>query len=325
MNLDIEFKNKKFSIYNANQIGLNFKNLIVDVLNYRIHNNILIWSTMESDLPGGNENYDFREFNEFCESHNIIVYIIFGAFNQEHYRDINCFKNIKLDFWPTYLLNYTYNKLHNYYGTDITNLKKNQSFENLFVCYNNKPHLHRCKLIDKLSQRDLFNHGEISWNILNDINYDFKSWKEKILKIDNFNSESVIGSTHLIDNTSLVSLITESTDNLAFITEKTYKSILIEQPFICIGGKLQNVILKNLGFVLYDELFDYSFDYLNDIDKRIDGLIENLIRIKDCDYSNLYKSVECKIKHNKNVAVSIVRDKLYIPEIITKNNIPFES
>ena len=325
MNLDINSKNKKFSFYNATEIGVNFKNLIIDIQNHKTCDQVLIWSTMESDLPNGNEKYDFEEFNVICESYNIIVNIVFGIFNQEQYYNINSYKNIKLHFWPTYLLHYTYNKFNDYDGVKIENLKKNQNFKKLFVLYNNKPHLHRCKLMDKLHENGLFEYGEISWNTLNNINYNFKSWEEKIINIDEFNDSHFYIGNHITDNTTLLFLVSESCNNLALITEKTFKPILIEQPFICLGGRLQNIILKELGFELYDEIFDYSFDYLDDINLRVDGIISNLNRIKNGDYYELHKKIENKIKHNKERAISIVKNGLHIPSIITENNILFES
>jgi hypothetical protein len=324
LNIDTNLQSKKFSIYNANDIGINFKNLIIDIQNYKTLDKVLIWSTMESDLPGGNEKYDFDSLNRLCETHKIVVNIVFGIPYQGYYNKINSYDNLKLHFWPTYLLHYTYNKFDNYYDVNIEQLKKNRNFKKLFLSYNNKPHLHRCKLIDRLNEFNLFEYGEISWNLLNDVNYQFKHWEEQVIKIDDFNSFSFHRSNHIIDNTSFLFLVTESCDNLAFITEKTFKPILIEQPFICLGGRLQNIILKELGFELYDELFDYSFDYLDDINHRVDGIISNLNRIKNDNYYELYKKIETKIKHNKERAVSIVKNRLFIPNIITENNISFE-
>lgn len=325
MDLPVKFTNRNFSIYKASEIGLNFKNLIDDISTKNTLKDVLIWSTMESDLHGGNEKYDFNEMNLLCERNDITINIIFGILNQEYYDKINHHSKIKLHFWPTYLLNYTYNKFDLYHGIHINDLKKNLDFKKLFVCYNNKPHSHRCNLIDNLYHRGLFNHGEISWNLLNDFNYEFKFWKEEIIKTDDFVGQSFHMSNHIFDNSSFIFLVSESCDNIPFITEKTFKPILIEQPFICLGGKLQNINLKKLGFELYDEIFNYDFDYLEDINQRIDGVISNLIKIKNEDYTKLYKRIEDKIKYNKENAISIVKNKLYIPNIIIENNISFES
>lgn len=321
-----KLENKHFSIYNVNEIGLNFENLIKNIELGLTKDNILIWSTMESDLPGGNSWYDFKSFDSLCKKYEIEVNIIFGTIKQKYYDEILNFNNVKIHFWPTYLLNYTFTKFDGYYnGIDILDLKKDLDFKELFVCYNNKPHLHRCKLIDKLYENNLFDCGIISWNKLNEINFNFRYWEENILKIDDLNQDFFHRTNHIIKNSSFLFLVSETTTDCHFITEKTFKAILIEQPFICFGSVKQNIALKNLGFELYDEIFNYDFDYEDDIDKRIDGIISNLNNIKNQNYFELYKKIEHKIKYNKERAITIIRNNLYIPDLIIQNNIPFES
>jgi hypothetical protein len=318
-------ENKTLSIYNASDLEPNFKNLIFDIEICKSLNNVLILSTMECDLPGGNKSYDFKNLNNICEKYNINVNIIFGNSNQEYYNNIKNYSRIVLHFWPTFLLNYTYNKFDKYNGIKIEDFKKNLNFDKLFVCYNHKPHLHRCKLMDKLYENNLFDCGIISWNKLNEINFNFTHWKENILNIDDYNQDFFHRTSHIIKNSSFIFLVSETVSDNAFITEKTFKPILIEQPFICLSGKLHHTILKDLGFELYDEIFDYSFDYFEDVNDRIDSIIDNLQKIKNENYFKLYKKIENKIKHNKETAISIVRDGKLIPKIIKENNISFIS
>ena len=319
-------ESKPFSIYNANEIGLNFQNLKKNIELGLTKENILIWSTMESDLPGGNSLYDFKDFNELCNKYDVVVNIVFGLSEETYYIEMLNLTNIKVHFWPTYLLYYTYKKFDGYYdGIDITRLKKNTDFKELFVCYNNKPHSHRCRLIDKLYKNNLFNDGIISWNEMNNINYEFTSWEEKIMRVDEHKKDYYNRTNHIVENTSFLFLVTESTDKTHFITEKTFKPILIEQPFICFGGRKQNIALREMGFQLYDEIFDYEFDYSDNIDERIDGIIYNLNKIKNSNYFDLYEKIKDKIKFNKERAINIVENKLCIPEIVTENKIPFES
>ena len=72
-----------------------------------------------------------------------------------------------------------------------------------------------------------------------------------------------------------------------FITEKTFKNVLISQPFICFSSKNHNKSLTNFGFVLYDEIIDYSFDSENELEKRIDGIIKNLNTLKNENYHTI--------------------------------------
>lgn len=47
-----------------------------------------------------------------------------------------------------------------------------------------------------------------------------------------------------------------------FFTEKTFKHIIAEQPFIISAGPGHNHALGDLGYLIYDELFDYQWDNL---------------------------------------------------------------
>ena len=97
----------------------------------------------------------------------------------------------------------------------------------------------------------------------------------------------------------MISLVTETSMVIPFVTEKTFRPIFLEQPFICLGAKNQNMILQKYGIELYDEIFDYSFDLKNDIEGRVDGIIKNLKSIQNQDYNQIYNNLLPKIKRNK--------------------------
>jgi len=110
-------------------------------------------------------------------------------------------------------------------------------------------------------------------------------------------------------------LVSETSAEVTFITEKTLRPIFLEQPFICLGASNQNLGLLKYGFELYDEIFDYSFDSKPDIKDRIDGIIENLNKIKDEDYYQIYKLLEPKIKRNKERMFSLLENDPFNPYI----------
>lgn len=318
-------ENKKYKIIDIQyDFGLDFKNLIDEIEKGDGQYNLLLLPTLESDLPGGNKMYHFEKLNKTCENYNINVCIVFGAPDCEYYDDLKKYKNILIEFWPTSHLSYYYKKYDSFfYGKKIKDLKKNLKFKNTFLCYNLEPHSHRCELIDKLYESGLFDYGEISWNKLNDTNHKFKFWEEKILKLDNFDSDPFQRSYHIIDNPSFLYLASESRGDIPFITEKTFKPILIEQPFISLSGKLHHNKLKNFGFELYDEIFDYGFDNKESLEERINGIVDNIKNIKNENYIQLYEKIKDKIRHNKETAISIVENNLYIPKIVTENNLNF--
>jgi hypothetical protein len=120
-------------------------------------------------------------------------------------------------------------------------------------------------------------------------------------------------------NTTLLSVVAESTTSTVFITEKTWTPILFEKPFLVLGGKGFHATLKNLGFQLYDELFDYSFDQFNTESERIDGIISNLKNLVGKDYNYLRSTIKGKAQFNRNKAIEIVQSKSYIPKIVQEH------
>jgi hypothetical protein len=168
------------------------------------------------------------------------------------------------------------------------------------------------------------NEGLISWNAIYEdkcVNkYDFKYWDGKILKIDDFDFEykQTEYSELVLNNTTYFNLVTETTEwnDCLMITEKTYKPILYEQPFLCVGSMYQNRILEKYNFKLYDEIFEYDFDVQNNFDSRIDGIVYNVSKLRNKNLEDLYEITKEKVLFNKNNALSIIKNDPYIPKEI---------
>jgi hypothetical protein len=222
-------------------------------------------------------------------------------------------EKIKLLFWPTALLHLTNKFLTQQFGENIITPNHVTDFEKLYINLNHRPHVHRCQLVEKLYENNLFEFGKISWNHLNIVNYSsykFKNWIPEILKI----KEDVGVYEYVFNTKCLFNLVSESSDLLTFITEKTFKPILHSQAFLCFGYRGQNTCLRDYGFELYDEIFDYSFDNLPLIEDRIQGVINNINSLKDKNYYDLYDKIKDKIERNKNRAIDILENDPYIPE-----------
>ena len=276
---------------------------------------VLFMSLGEYELPGGNTIDILEKINTLIEKTGVKFYIIFGAKDDNFYDVFKTYENIQTLHWPTFLLHFTYYQLHPFYSDYIDEIKIKKDFNKLFVSFNLKPHNHRCEMIDKLFLNGLFEHGNISWNMLSEgyqtDTYVFKHWEEKLMSVDEFNGDE--RTPNFLKTGAPIFLVTESNVKCQFITEKTFKPIIVEQPFICIGSKNQNQILKEYGFELYDELFDYSFEINEDVSDRIDGVIKNIKSLKNHDYQTLYESVYDKVIRNKKRALEIVDNDPFIP------------
>jgi len=67
--------------------------------------------------------------------------------------------------------------------------------------------------------------------------------------------------------------------NSMFLSEKTFKPMLLGMPFLIYGQQGCNHYLKKLGYNLYEDLFDYSFDRISDDYERADALHDEVVRV----------------------------------------------
>ena len=287
---------------------------------------ILYWNVTEFDISGDGLFLDngksMLELMDLLFEYNITMYIIHSTPKQDYYNfNENPIKKqiyhdcekIKLIFWPTALLHLTKKFLTKQFGENIITSNHGTDFEKLYVNLNHRPHIHRCQLMEELYKNNLFEFGKNSWNHLDIENYSsykFKNWVPEILKI----TEDIGVYEYVFNTKCLFNLVSESSDLLIFITEKTFKPILHGQAFLCFGYRGQNLCLRDYGFELYDEIFDYSFDDLPLIEDRILGIINNINNLKDKNYYELYNKIKDKIERNKNRAIDILENDSYIPE-----------
>jgi hypothetical protein len=297
------------------------------------------------------ENTDFAIHPEFFELENILLqnncnfYLVLGSYYPELYKPFeNLIKNFKILYWPTYLISHTYNGLKDLYlsprGLDgpmnVENLSIKDSFNKLYLNLNNKSRYHRCLMMDELYSNNLFEFGINSWNqktdecgindllvndvLLNeDMTFKFKYWQEKYMNVDGYKIKEYGFKDEYTDMITepncFMSLVGESSMYIPFVTEKTYRPILLKHPFLCYGAKNQNKEITKYGFELYDEIFDYDFDSKNNISDRIKGVINNLNNLKNENYYDLYKKIEPKLIYNKNHALKIRENDNFNPYV----------
>ena len=219
--------------------------------------------------------------------------------------------------------------------------------EKTFLFLNSYPRIHRCILRFFLEDANLLSDAVWSWASPN-----IKVTKNDVLSFANrfdmlFSSDEIriicelSNKKHLLDisrdtildiwsmytlrnswlKNTICSLITETNMNVfsknesMFITEKTYKTIYHNHPFMIYGQNNSLSYLRKLGYCTYTELFDESYDIHNGIQK-ITTIMQNIQNIKDTTTQQDIKITTEKIKHNRNIlltvnpATTILIDKL---------------
>lgn len=248
------------------------------------------------------------------------IYIIFSSYNSEFYKEYYEPKGIpttNLIFWPTFWFNWAERLC-----LGNKNQYQNQTYNEFiypFISLNNKPHDHRCAMIDKMAKYDLLDKGIVTWNktpYSND-NYKFKYYDNSFIGLDD-DFVNILDSFLLCKeyHQAFLHVVGEATTVVPFITEKTVLPILYKKPFITIGSKNFSDYLRKLGFKLFDEIIDYSYDSIDDIEDRADNMIKNILPLVNENYYSLYTKLLPKLEHNYNRALEIINDINFIPEII---------
>ena len=325
----------KIGLYNAMHVdgrkGIKFEKIINDINEYG-YNKILFFNEWEAIFCIDASIDEFKNFKNFLKEKNVIFYLLCGVefqelhVNEEKYGNLYD-ENFIFLAWPTFLIHLSFYALKHLKNKNNVEIKETENFDYLFLSYNNKKSYHRCLLIDLMCEKAILNLGLYSWRMNDDFmskNYKFKHWNETLTEIDsNKNTRMNEWTNNIFDTNEFITIVPETSYEYMFITEKTFKPILLEKPFLCFGYKNQNTILKKFGFVLYDEIIDYSFDTKESLEERANGIVNNLIVLKDQNLKLLHNTILDKIKRNKKRALEIVDNDPFIPnELVTlyKNN-----
>ena len=255
---------------------------------------------------------------------DITVNVVFGSSNKEYYN--STYKNnSQIHLWPTFFINRSAYYLKNY-------KIPNRTYNYLFISMNNLPRTHRCYLIDSIKKYNLDVGSAITWYHA-DVEYNWKHWKPVQLSLSdkkyinyyksNQIDKQLVPSIHNVPLEffqSYFSLVSESSIEHCFLTEKTAIPLFLEQPFIVQGARGFHQFLKSLGFELYDEIFDYSFDNLDCFISRTDKIIENIQNLKSKNIDNLKDQLIKKAKRNRIKALEVAANKNLVPKIVLNTN-----
>ena len=102
---------------------------------------------------------------------------------------------------------------------------------------------------------------------------------------------------------TFVSLVTETLveNDKLFFSEKTYKPILAQQPFIIMGNPNSLKYLKSIGFKTFDRWWDESYDEETNFKIRFEKILNVVRKICSMSYDELYtirKELESVCIHN---------------------------
>lgn len=255
------------------------------------------------------------------------VDIIYGShggypYEQKFFEEEDMFRVMKPNryFFPLYFLYHTFYQYSFEYRTPPNITYRPDAY---FTCYNRQARAHRLILLEHLNQKGLLKYNYYSlvyydYNIemyKKSYKFDFKNLtvpQKDLEKKDDINRSYYTLSSSFLN--SAFQLVTETTDDQIFLTEKTFYPILAKKPFLIFGAQHTNKVLEKFGFKLYRDVFNYDFDDIEDTEERSKAIVEEVERVVDTYFpSELYQKLKPTAEHNYKVALDILQNKKFIP------------
>lgn len=192
-----------------------------------------------------------------------------------------------------------------------------------FLCFNKLPRKHRIDLLEEMLQR----------NLVKDAYYSFEGYEGWLDSIDQAtypcitrdkdkfplrlnitderpNPVDIIPDDLQYFTNSLFSVVTETifykdeeSPNSIFFSEKIYKPIILNHPFIIVGrpGSLKK--LQEFGYKTFAPLIDERYDEIVDDKERLTAIVTEIERLCNTDPTTWLawqKSVKPIVEYNKN-------------------------
>ena len=104
-------------------------------------------------------------------------------------------------------------------------------------------------------------------------------------------------------NNSRINIVveTEPNEGASFITEKTYKAMLFNKPFIIVSQQNGLKALRKGGYQTFGHVIDESYDDISDYEERVQAVIKEIIRLNNMpegEFNNLINACQPMVEHN---------------------------
>ena len=248
---------------------------------------ILLFLTYEG-YSGSKGNDDFEIIEKWRKESNLPPFSVYYAcgnlLGKQIARNKELYINVDpiLDFeaWNRF----SYNEVVNFNPIDD---------RNLFLMYNRNPRPHRVRFLVELLKNNIFNRGLVSLGDVNMYNQEIYLVKEDDINHFNFLKDNspihIDSATNLYYNLAcnittedynktFISVISETLtyEDTLFISEKTWKPIMVGHPFVILGNKGTLKFLKSMGYKTFDRWFNEDYDNDDDETIRINKIVKIL-------------------------------------------------
>jgi hypothetical protein len=193
-----------------------------------------------------------------------------------------------------------------------------------FLCFNKVPRKHRVDFLEILIQRNLLKDGYVSFE-------GTEGWLDRLdpeefpgilrekknfpirlnITEERSNPVDLIPEDLLYFNNSYFSVVTETSfypeednEDSLFFTEKIFKPIVCNHPFILLGKKGSLKKLREFGYKTFNPYIDERYDEIEDDKERMIAVANEIERLSNIEYmfeDNWHKNIKLIVEHNKNV------------------------
>jgi hypothetical protein len=213
---------------------------------------------------------------------------------------------------------------------DAQYFDQNINWTRPYICLNRlhvNDRSYRLNLVARLTKQNLLHHGHVSLHLGHT---EYGTWQQEIASADSRLSTDAreLIAQHLDqplildkDNTTgslsadfghqefelwksgLWHIVTETVfyhDKL-HLTEKIFKPIVAQRPFMLVAAPGNLAYLKSYGFRTFDQWIDESYDSIEDPDQRLQAIVDQTSRLcamSDSELQQMHQEMQPVLKHN---------------------------
>ena len=183
-------------------------------------------------------------------------------------------------------------------------------------CLNRNPSWHRVYLFTQLANQEILSKIKYTFGThspalmkyqTNQLSVEeqqlFDQYKHLLpLVVDNLDYDSTndVGISHSTFRDCAFNLVTETTVECPFVSEKTCKAIIAEQIPIIVGAPGVTKYLSDLGLDMFDDVVNWSsWDYIQDHRTRMDAIVAGVKKLLNKNLVMIHKNLLSRIQANK--------------------------
>lgn len=248
---------------------------------------------------GSKDNYDLEIINKWRKDSNLPTNSIYFCCGNLLCNEITIKKGLGITSIP--MLDF---ETWNTYKGDIVEYNPTDN-KNLFLNYNRNPRPHRVEFLSNLLNVDIFNRGLISMGKVIDGDNQFLINNTPITTDNTYDLKfnmacSITKGDYEKTFISVVSETLVDVDTL-FITEKTWKPIMVGHPFIILGNQGTLKYLKSIGYKTFSPWINEEYDDILDPTIRLNKIVNELEKLSKNSVEellNIRKEMKDVCKHN---------------------------